>query len=368
MPRQNQGPKLARGRHGVWEIRWTENRRSRSRSTGEQDYRFAQKVLANFILALDRLEPAKSEGLLIREILGDPALAEGRSYWHSHVLKNLTKIQTPRWSIQNLLPHFGSIRADELRDDDAERYLAKRLAGTIGKPAIAATVRRELGTLNAAVNWAAKNRLVAKAYPVTLPPGGEAKDRWLTHAEADRLLAATERNKRLHLFTLLAMNTAARQGAIRSLQWMHVDLDHRLIRFDQIPGPKTKKRRVPVPISDALLPALEAARDEPYAYVLGHDGDIGIPFKRACKRAGLSGVTPHTLRHTWATWKCQEGWDLWKVAGVLGDTIQTVINVYAHHCPEHLRDVVNPRNEQRNAPESALKIINNDQHRPEKAA
>jgi hypothetical protein len=37
------------------------------------------------------------------------------------------------------------------------------------------------------------------------------------------------------------------------------------------------------------------------------------------------------------------GVDLFRVAGVLGDTIATVERAYAHHCPDHLRAAVNFR-------------------------
>jgi len=54
-------------------------------------------------------------------------------------------------------------------------------------------------------------------------------------------------------------------------------------------------------------------------------------------------VTPHTLRHTWATLAARAGVPLFQVAGVLGDTLPTVMRVYAHHCPDHLRGAVNFR-------------------------
>jgi hypothetical protein len=33
--------------------------------------------------------------------------------------------------------------------------------------------------------------------------------------------------------------------------------------------------------------------------------------------------------------------DLWRVAGVLGNSAAVVEKTYAHHCPDHLRTAVN---------------------------
>jgi integrase len=54
-------------------------------------------------------------------------------------------------------------------------------------------------------------------------------------------------------------------------------------------------------------------------------------------------ISPHALRHTWATLASRAGIPLFQVAGVLGDSLPTVMRVYAHHSPEHLRGAVNFR-------------------------
>jgi integrase len=55
------------------------------------------------------------------------------------------------------------------------------------------------------------------------------------------------------------------------------------------------------------------------------------------RRAGLKDVTPHTLRHTAATWKAQSRVPLWEAAGFLGMSRETLEKVYGHHDPDHLR-------------------------------
>jgi integrase len=47
-------------------------------------------------------------------------------------------------------------------------------------------------------------------------------------------------------------------------------------------------------------------------------------------------VTPHTLRHTAATWLMQNGAPIWEAAGFLEMSERRCV-MYGHHHPEHLR-------------------------------
>ena len=58
-------------------------------------------------------------------------------------------------------------------------------------------------------------------------------------------------------------------------------------------------------------------------------------WPQAIARSGLDdSVTPHTLRHTRATWLMQAGIDPWEAASSLGMTIQMITQHYGHHHPD----------------------------------
>lgn len=67
-------------------------------------------------------------------------------------------------------------------------------------------------------------------------------------------------------------------------------------------------------------------------------GDIKKGFAAACDRAGLDDVTPHTLRHTAATWRMQSGVKTWDAAGFLAMSEKILIEVYGHHHPDYMRE------------------------------
>ena len=59
-------------------------------------------------------------------------------------------------------------------------------------------------------------------------------------------------------------------------------------------------------------------------------------FRHAVKLAGLWGkVTPHTLRHTAATWLMQRGVPIWQAAGYLGMSAEMIERTYGHHHPDY---------------------------------
>lgn len=57
---------------------------------------------------------------------------------------------------------------------------------------------------------------------------------------------------------------------------------------------------------------------------------------RDCDHGG--DVVPHTFRHTAITWGMQRGMDPWDASGYFGLSMQTLLEVYGHHHPDHLRD------------------------------
>lgn len=353
MPRPNTGPHLAPGKNGIWDISFTSGGRSRRRSTGTEDLGQAQRVLGAFLLLDGRDVPHSPDDiLLVRDILGDPEGPTGRSYWHEHVIPKVIRKEDAKLAIRRLTAHFGPIEIRKLVPSDVASFVKKRREGWMtGHQCSDGTIRRDLTVLVAALNHAVKaKRLPREDMPtIELPPVPEARDRWLTHEEADRLFAACLVTKakdgrlpRVYRFVALVLGTASRKTAVLTLTRDQIDLEGGMISLNPIGRRQTKKRRPKVPVSDHLRPILERILKECEGdYLLDHPGAIRTAFENAVERGGLQGVTPHTLRHTWATWAAQDGVSMVDIAGVLGDSVQTVINNYLHHSPEHLRAAVN---------------------------
>lgn len=340
-----QPPTIKQNKHGVWEIRWSKDGRSYRKSTRTEDYEIAQQALARFML----VDVKKRDERTINDHMDD--------YDEEHVQVAVADVKRQREIMAVLRKFFGRMVASDLTANVIQDYIRKRNDGSLnGHKAANSTVRRELNCLIACLNHQVKQRrILAHDIPhIHLPKGAPPKDLWLTQEECDQLLEAANheegRLSRVYRFIAIVLATASRKTAVLRLKWEDIDWEHGMIRFDT--GAMTSiKRRVPVPISDELLPVLVRSHwEQRTLFVLDTDSSIQHPFERACRRAyeatgnaRFLKVTPHTLRHTWATQAARAGVSMFEIAGVLGDTIATVTRNYLHHNPEHLRNVVNFR-------------------------
>lgn len=232
-----------------------------------------------------------------------------------------------------LRPTFEQLRPDQITRLLCRSYALRRRKS--GKRD--GTIIKDLGVMKAALGWAKAGHLAV----FDMPPTPQPRERFLTRAEFDRLLAACEL-QHIELFVLLALSTAARASALFELTWDRVDFEGNQIRLAT--GEGRRKGRATVPMTDRLRSALLTAYSARTSdYVLEWGGkplsSVKRSFASACVAAGIEGVTPHTLRHTAAVWMVQSGIDLLKVSKYLGHTDPRVTyRVYAKFAPDFLRD------------------------------
>jgi integrase len=340
----NGTPRLSTNEAGNYEIRWTENRVTKRVSCHTRDKAQAEEMLARHILKASAT-PVKATSVAnilsryLTEYVEDRVVDKDRQEDCINVL--LTGLQ--QYDVHELSPVV-------MRD-----YRERRKAGQInGRKVKDGTLRRELNCLVAAISHSRKHHGLTNAPTIILPDAPPPKDIWMTQAELGQLVMASSdflgSMSRVHRFVLIAANTAARKGSILELRWSQVDFASGIINFQNDGNRRTKKRRVPVPISDALREVLTASHeartqdewvlDTPYSIQHHFDAVKELAFEKT-GNAKFKVITPHSIRHTWATLAAQAGVPLFEVAGVLGDTLSTVTRVYAHHCPEHLRSAVN---------------------------
>jgi integrase len=232
--------------------------------------------------------------------------------------------------------------------------------------------RADLEILRAAINHHAKENLHYGLVRVALPPKGPPRDRWLTRGEAAELIWAcwryreqqtihrgrhrgqlitTDKRPLRHLarFILIGLYTGTRAGAIASASpyrqdgHSFVDLEQAIFYRLAIGRRATNKRQTPAPIPPRLLAHMRrwVHRGIVTSHFIEWHGmpvkSVKTGFKHAVDLAGLWGkVTPHTLRHTAATWLMQRGVPIWQAAGYLGMSAAMIERTYGHHHPDYL--------------------------------
>jgi integrase len=196
--------------------------------------------------------------------------------------------------------------------------------------------------LNVALRWDMVERV--PQIPTPKKPG---RTDFLSKAEAKSLVENAGDTWRPLL--LLGLRTGLRLGELRGLRWRDVDLDGSRIHVEQsvtavgIGTPKSGKGRS-VPLAHDIREVLGQQRrqQKPGTLVFAQpDGSplAHITIHRALRRAASSAgidrkVTPHLLRHTFASHAVLAGVPLRVVQEWLGHADISMTMRYAHLSPE----------------------------------
>ena len=222
------------------------------------------------------------------------------------------------------------------------RFDRLHAGGHAGSPS---TVGREMRVMRGAITSAWKRGLLATPKYVKALADAPPRPRFLFADEANRLLRACAPTPHLHLFAMIALHTLQRPAAIFGLMTDQIGFRQGLIEFLPEGERVSNKRKPAIPISPALRPLLEEAVAESHSgFVIEHEGrpvnSVRNAFAKACKRAGLDGVTPYTLRHTGATLLLASGVPIWEVSGMLGHSVQRTTELYGKHHPAFLKEAL----------------------------
>ncbi|GGH27803.1 hypothetical protein GCM10007036_36580 [Alsobacter metallidurans] len=374
MPRAKQPARLwlrpaSKDRAAVWIIR--DNGRMHSTGCSEAARAEAEKKLAGYIggkhnPVADQPAPASETAVLdvLSVYLDDVAPRQARP----------AKVAE---RIERLIDWWDGKTLANVSPASCREYAKRAIVTTTptGKVVIRKGVggaRRDLEDLRAAINHHARRGLHSGFVSVELPAKGKARQRWLTRAEAARLIWAcwrhretqtlhrgrqkgklqqTQKRPLRHLarFLLIALYTGSRPGAILSASIVaepgrsYIDLDSGLFYRLAEGARETNKRQPPVPMPLRLLAHIR--RWEKTGAIARYPVEFnGLPvksvkvgFARAVKLAALPGnITPHTLRHTAATWLMHQRVPTSISAAYLGMSEQIFKSNYEHHHPDYM--------------------------------
>jgi site-specific recombinase XerD len=241
--------------------------------------------------------------------------------------------------------------------DDVELLTLRRYLADLAERGYArATVARRASVLR---SWFAllRRREVVARDPAALlasPKQGRHLPRVLRVDEVDRLLAtpdlATPIGLRDRALLELLYASGARVSEACSLDLAALDLPQGQVRLF---GKGAKERIAPLgePAVDALRdyvaagrPALLGSRTADALLLNTRGGRLGArdartAVARAATQAGLGHVTPHTLRHSFATHLLESGADVRVVQELLGHASLATTQRYTHLSRGRLREV-----------------------------
>jgi integrase len=265
--------------------------------------------------------------------------------------KKASTLDTDRGRIdRHILPLLGSRRVRDLTTPDIVRFMRDVTAGKTavdvktgfrGRAIVeggAGTASRTVGLLGGILSFAVSEGIIV-VNPVhgVKRPADDRREIRLTadqyRALGDVLAAAEAEGENLSAILgirLLAL-TGCRRGEIEQLRRDEIDLPGRCIRFLDTKEGKSFRTLG----TDDITLLSNLAHDNRYV-LLGstpHKPFMGLPkaWRRIVGKANLPGLTPHGLRHAFASVANDLGFTEPTIAAMLGHGSHSTTSRYVHH-------------------------------------
>jgi integrase/recombinase XerD len=262
-----------------------------------------------------------------------------------------------------LLEAMDGARVEALTEVTA-RALVEFLAGLSKRGLSPRSQARRWVAVRGLFRWLRQEGAISvdPTHGVRLPRPGRKLPELLTRAEMDRLLAAPGVGDALGLRDTAILEfmyaSGCRVSEVCALTLDRLDLDLGVARVD---GKGSKQRLVPLgePAVLAMRAWLEGARPafaraglaasgrktQALVFLSARGGSLSrqVVFQRVRRHALAAGITralsPHKLRHSFATHLIEGGADLRTVQTLLGHADISTTQVYTHVSQGHLRSV-----------------------------
>lgn len=265
---------------------------------------------------------------------------------------------------RHLIPDIGGYRLKDLKP-----YHLQVIVNRLAKEGYSVkTIKTIKNTAGRVMEFSADNDLIAKNpfKRITLPRGEKNGKRRALTAEEQKIILDSYGKHRMSVPAILMMCCGLRRGEIMALEWKDIDTDNKYITVNkavminnnktEVKAPKTEAGNRRVPIAGILLDKLAYEKGEAKSDMVcpsaAGDRMTETAFRRAWKSyehylnitAGgkdasrsnpkvvrVEHITPHMLRHTYATMLYDAGVDVKNAQRYLGhEDVLTTLRIYTH--------------------------------------
>lgn len=208
-----------------------------------------------------------------------------------------------------------------------------------GRGRAPATRARHVAAIRTFYRWMLRESHVERSVAEDLqtPKVGRHLPHFLTEPQSAELLDATPLAPRDRALLELLYGSGLRVGEAEALDWSDLDFEQGLVWVRRAKG--GKQRRVPVgPPALRALQALKSSVDAERSDPVFRNARGGRLSQRSMRRivkdcglvAGLGGLHPHAMRHSFATHLLDNGADLRGIQELLGHADLSTTQRYAH--------------------------------------
>lgn len=220
-----------------------------------------------------------------------------------------------------------------------ERQILIDTPSAKGTKRAAGTINRYLAVLSSTLNYAVQRLRWLESNPcshIQKLKDKAVRDRTVQKDEFARLIDACRVSKSPYLFCifLIAITTGARRGEILGLEWKHVDFENKLAHFKETKNGSPRS----VALTDSVVAELKSLYEQclpnkPLVFASNTafgKVDIKKGWQEALKRAGITGLRFHDLRHSFATMAARKGASNLELATAMGHRTLQMLQRYTH--------------------------------------
>ena len=270
------------------------------------------------------------------------------------------------WTLsKHILPTLGGVELCKIDNLCLQRFADEKLK-TFSKK----SVREFVGLVKNILNDACLNEIIEpKKFMIKYPKTEKSEYKTLSEDDFKKFEEYLLSQKKPHAIgELIMLETGMRIGEMCGLKWEDINFDNNTIKIkrtvQRIYEPKSKTSEINVGSTktnagERTVPIAQKISE--YLKVFKKDGNIYVAtgkdvpteprthrqyHKRLMNKIGIEYITPHGLRHTFATRAIQSGVDPKTVSAILGHSNSNItLNIYTSVTEDMLRKGIEKMNE-----------------------
>src|SRR6266702_3816614 len=311
-----------------WCVGFTVNGR-RVRETVGPNKKIAEKVLS-----LRMAQVLENRFFPPSRALGRMPFNEFAQMYLERAVSLMKSIRTERNRVKRWVKDLGMRPIGRITRAEIESWRREKMSRC--KPA---TINRDLSRLRHMLNIAVEWELLEKSpmQGMKFLRENNARTRYLSVGECHRLIDSCIA-PHIRAIVTVALHTGMRLGEILNLRWQDLDFSSGFILVRDSKNGQARQVGIDSMIS-TLLRSWPRLSDQDIVFTSVMTGgrivDIRAGFLNACKRAGITGLHFHDLRHTFASQFVMAGGDLYILKEILGHKSITMTQRYAHLSPTY---------------------------------
>jgi len=277
----------------------------------------------------ERVNTHRTFADLVERYISDGALEHLRAQKDAIRHMDYWKKRLSGYALVHLIPELLS----------KERQLLIETPMFNGKKRSSATVNRYIAALSSCLTYACRRLCWIDENPcfnLIKLKESKGRDRILSEDEASRLIISCKESRNPYLFciVLFAITTGMRQGEILQLKWDQIDFKNQLAHLKETKNGRPRS----VPLVDEVIEELKRLHKakNPHKQVIFASktafGEIDIkkPWQEALKRAELTNLRFHDIRHSFATLAARQGASNLELATAMGHRTLQMLQRYTH--------------------------------------